>query len=180
MAGTHLTETVGLTVEDNRRMITHIMKTFDAPPVDLTDPKAIERRINEYFTACADAGLRPGNLGMYSALGLTRQDVNNFIHGRSHRVNPECIDIIQKGIRAMSTYRELLVNHGRLNPVSYIFQAKNFDHLADVQAFEISRADEARQLEASMTPAQIAARIEADIPIDDYSAEVLPGPGQDT
>ena len=141
MAGKNLTETVGLSVEDNRRMITNIMKTFDAPPVNLADPEAVKQRIEEYFAQCAMDGLRPGNLGMYSALGLTKQDVNNALHERSHRLRPEVIDLIKKGMLAMSTYREMLANHGKLNPINYIFQSKNFDGLSDQTQLQVTRTD---------------------------------------
>ena len=141
MAGKNLTEVIGLSVEDNARMVHGIMKTFNAPPIDLTDVKAVEQRINDYFAECAASGLRPGNLGMYASLGLSKQDVHDGIRGKSRRLSPAVIDSIQKGMRAMSSYRELLAEHGKLNPVTYIFQAKNFDNLADSQQLEISRAD---------------------------------------
>lgn len=170
MAGKNLTETVGLSVDDNRRMITNIMKTFDAPPINLADPEAVKQRIDEYFAQCAMDGLRPGNLGMYSALGLTKQDVNNALHERSHRLRPETIDLIKRGMLAMSTYREMLCNHGKINPVSYIFQAKNFDGLSDQTQLQVTRVD---PLETYVrTPEEIKRILDAeDKRIPDYSGE---------
>ena len=171
MAGKNLTE-VTLSVEDNKRMITQMMKTFTAPPINLNDPEAVERRIAEYFASCAESGLRPGNLGMYSALGLTKQDVNNALHERSHKLNPAVIDSIKRGILAMSSYREMLCNHGKLNPVSYIFQSKNFDGLTDQAQLQVTRADDFGK--PRMTPDQIDAYLhDIERRIPNYKQEEL-------
>lgn len=132
--------------------------------VDLHDEKAVYSAIIEYFNMCERENIRPGNLGLYAALGMNRQDVHNVLTGKSKsKVSPTCIDIIKSAKLAMSAYRETLANSGKLNPVTYIFQSKNFDGLTDTQTIEIAPAD--RQ-QADLSPEQIQKAIEQDIPID--------------
>ena len=85
--------------------------------------------------------------------------------------------MIKKAKLILSSYRESLAMHGRINPVTYIFMSKNFDGLKDTQTqeLEILRADQVYT--ANMTPEQIEQRIQADIPLDDdpdNTAEIVP------
>ena len=164
-----------VSVEDNKRMITQCLRTFEAPEIDINDPDAVKRRIREYFESCEELSLRPGNMGLYAALGLSRQDVNNAITGKSKKLNPETIDMIKKVQRALGQYREQLGATGKINPVTLIFWQKNFDGLQDTTQLEVSRADQER-FEPHMTPEEIAEQvrlqIEQDIPIDgDYQEQ---------
>lgn len=141
MAGKNLTEVIGLSVEDNARMVHGIMKTFNAPPIDLTDVKAVEQRINDYFAECAASGLRPGNLGMYASLGMSKQEYHNMVTGKNKtKVSPACIDLIKKAARAIGVYREGLALEGKINPVTYIFMGKNYDGLQDQTQIEVTSA----------------------------------------
>ena len=66
----------------------------------------------------------------------------------------------------MALYRESLASEGKINPVTYIFMAKNYDGLTDTQQIEVSAA---QSQEARLSPEEIARQIEKDIPIDgDY------------
>lgn len=169
MAGKNLTDVYPMKLEENDRMVTQALRIFEADPIDLSDTKAVQQRIIEYFNSCRELGMRPGNMGMYGALGLSRQDVNNAITGKSRKLSLATIDTIKKAIIAMSSYREMLSTSGKMNPVTYIFQAKNFDGMRDEHHLEIENAR--RYDVASMTPEQIAQRIEKDIPIDDVPAD---------
>lgn len=144
MAGKNMTEVAPITAQENEAMIRNALKYFDAPAVDLHDPSAVAERIRDYFESCVEKRLRPCNLGLYAALGLTRQDVSDILRQKNKgKVSPGGIDMIKKGKLALSAYRESLAMAGRLNPVTYIFQSKNFDGLSDTQTFEVnSKADE--------------------------------------
>jgi hypothetical protein len=137
---------------------------FDIQTPDLHDAKQVESAIRAYFTKCEHAQIRPGNLGLYASLGMSKQDVNNVITGKSKsKASPDSIDLIKKAQRAMSAFRESLAMEGKINPVSYIFMGKNFDHLSDVQQVEVT-AKQAQ--EASLSPDEIQKQLEQDIPID--------------
>lgn len=143
-------------------------KSIDNPPIDLHDRNDVIKAIVGYFKDCEIACKRPGNLGLYRALGMSRQDWNNIITGKSKsKASPDCIDVIKKACLIISEYREQLCAQGKLNPVTAIFWQKNYDGLSDVTTLEINA--DTRQ-EARLSPEQIAKQIEQDIPIDvDYT-----------
>ena len=173
----NMTGDVPISAELNNNMIRCALKFFDAPPIDLHDAQQVHDRILEYFDECQKRELRPSNLGLYSALGMSRQDVDNVIHGRSRsKVSREAIDLIKRAKTTLSAYRESLAMCGKLNPVTAIFWGKNFDSMSDSQTLEITRSDIYASDMARMTPEEISARIAQDIPLEpleDTTAEVL-------
>ena len=166
MAGRNMTD-AAVSVADNNRMITQALKTFSAPAINTRDPDAVAARIQEYFQSCRDLELRPGNMGLYAALGLSRQDVHDAFRGANKsKLSPASIDMLKKATRALAAYREQLGATGRINPVTLIFWQKNFDGFEDQHRIELDASDR-NVLQASLSPEEIARRIEQDIPIDD-------------
>jgi hypothetical protein len=51
----------------------------------------------------------------------------------------------------------------KINPVSYIFMGKNYDHLSDVQQVEVTARP---ATDPQLSPDEIQKQIEKDIPID--------------
>lgn len=151
-----------------RNMRENFIKDLSRPPVDLHNPEAVKEAIYNYLIDCENAGKRPGNMGMYRALDMTRQDVNNVITGKSKsKVSPECIDILKKALQMLGEYREQLGAQGKINPVTLLFWQKNYDSLSDVQQVHVTA--EAGPA-ANLSPDQIARQIEQDIPIEaDYT-----------
>ena len=150
-----------------RNMRENFIKDLSRPPVDLHDPEATKEAIYNYLLDCEQHGKRPGNMGLYRALDISRQDVHSIITGKSKsRVSPECVDILKKALQMLGEYREQLGAQGKLNPVTMIFWQKNYDGLQDAQQIEVTAQQGPA---ASMTPEEIARQIEKDIPIDaDY------------
>ena len=137
--------------------------------VDLHDPDSVKDAINHYFDGCIQSHTRPGNLGLYRALGMDARDIHDAINRKNKsRVSPECIDLIQKARHILSEYREQLGSQGKINPVTLIFWEKNYDGLTDQTRIEVSHEN---MLTAGLSPEQIARRIEKDIPIDALEGE---------
>lgn len=135
---------------------------LDTP--DLHDPDDVQRAIIGYFRTCQTHGTRPGNLGLYAALGLSRQDYHNIVTGKvKHKVSPLCIDMMKKAVRAIGVYREGLALEGKINPVTYIFMGKNYDGLQDQTQIEVTASSGPAP---TLTPEEVARQIEKDIPID--------------
>jgi hypothetical protein len=83
--------------------------------------------------------MRPSNLGLYAAWGMSRQDVSDVLRGANRtKVSPDCLDIIEKAKFAISCYREQLALQGKVSPPIAIFWAKNFDQMADYTVLEVS------------------------------------------
>ena len=122
-----------------RNMRLNFVEAINKPPVNLHDPEEVTQAITDYFIDCEKAGKRPGNMGLYRALNLTRQDVNNVLTGKSKsRVSPACIDILKKAIQFLAEYREQLGAQGKLNPVTMIFWQKNYDGLEDATRLDVA------------------------------------------
>ena len=170
-----MTQVAPMTREENNRLVSMALRVFDYDPIDLRDEVQVRARITDYFSECMRLGLRPGNMGLYSALGLSRQQVHNIItRGDRGKISPGSSDMIKKAIRAMSTYRELLGSSGKLNPVTLIFWQKNYDGLQDNSSLELSTNRSADYLEdhLMLTPAEIEAELRKRIP--QYSEDPSP------
>jgi len=159
---------IRVTADENSRFVRYALDNFLASPPDLHDAEQVHAAIVAYFDSCDRNGVRPGNLGLYAALGMSKQDVHDVIVGKNKsKATPAVIDLLKRARQAMSLYRESLANAGKINPVTYIFMSKNFDGLSDVTQIEVSAA---QSQEARLSPEEIAKQIEKDIPIDgDYT-----------
>lgn len=152
--------------DENAVFCRYALDIFNAPAVELKDPRAVSEAISGYFNSCIERGLRPGNLGLYAVLGLSKQEVSNELRGVTHKLSTSTIDLIKKAKVALSTYREMLGSTGKINPVTLIFWQKNYDGLEDKQTMEIAPR---KDMEPERTPEEIEKRLEQDIPVDvDY------------
>lgn len=152
------------TPEELRKFTQLALKVFSIEAPDLHNPDDVKRAIVDYFNYCDVNGIRPGNMGLYAALGMSKQDVHDAITGKTkYKVSPAALDLIQKARHAMSAYREGLALEGRINPVTYIFMGKNFDGLQDQTHIEVTAAPGPA---ANLSPDQIAKQIEQDIPLE--------------
>lgn len=99
-------------------------------PIDTMDSEQLRDRAIEYLNYCIDNDSRPGNMGLYSAWGLSRQAVSQALQSGSS--SPR-IDTIRKSLDILANIREKLMAEGKINPVTGIFWQKNFDGMKDVQ-----------------------------------------------
>lgn len=160
----------GMTPADQFKLTKQALDTFIASgvvEVDLHNPESVENAIINYFHQCQTNGLQPGNMGIYAALGISRQDYNDSCRGKNKsKIGRDSLEVIKRATRAMSAYREGLMLEGKINPVAYIFMGKNFDGLEDQTHIEVTAKP---GYESSLSPEEIARQIEKDIPIDaDY------------
>lgn len=143
------------TPEELRELTRHALELFEATPPDLHNAEEVRQAITEYFRSCDRHGVRPANLGLYAALGLSKQEVSTILNGRDkNKVSPEVCDLLKKSKRILSTYRESLAMTGKLNPVTAIFWAKNYDGMTDVQQIEVTAADSASPLQLTQEELQ--------------------------
>lgn len=142
----------------------NFLADLSRPPVNLHDPEEVKQAIVNYLLDCEQSGKRPGNMGLYRALDMSRQDVNDVLRGKNKsKASLECIDIIKKALAMLSEYREQLGAQGKLNPVTLLFWQKNYDSLTDVQHVELAAKS---VMDPQLSPDEIQKQIEKDIPID--------------
>lgn len=156
-----ITSDIEIDKEDNANMITCVLESFKTSKPDLHKPDEVERAITGYFERCINKGLKPGNLGLYNALGLNKNEVHDILAGRSnYKASTECVQLIKKAKQSLAEYRELLASENKLSAPIAIFWQKNFDGLEDIQRVDVAPVN---TLQADKTPDEIA----AEIPIDD-------------
>lgn len=146
---------------DEIAMITkHALEVALWDEIDTKDPDQLRDRTLLYLQYCIDNKVKPGNLGLYNAWGMTKEEVSNV-----RRREPSSLrcSVIKKSCQIMSQIREQLMSDGKINPVTGIFWQKNWDGLKDQQEVII---EPKKQIEAEQSPEEVAAMLEQDIPID--------------
>ena len=86
----------------------------------------IEARTLEYLQYCVDHDERPTVESYCLALGYPRQTVFRWEQAGGRRG-----DIIKNAKEAIFAYDGQMVSNGKLNPVVYIFRAKNYSGMKD-------------------------------------------------
>ena len=154
---------------DRLAEMTKAMTLFEKlPPVETADE--IEERINYMFDVCVQHELRPTVSMMCLALGHPRQTIWQWQQRDDRRGA-----LIARAKSLLEALMEQWLVTGKINVVGGIFALKATHGWRDVVTFE---SVEPRRTSASMTPEQIAAAIERDIPIDipePEAAEIING-----
>lgn len=119
--------------------------------------------IEDYFSDCAEEGIRPTVLGLANALGTTWKSLYEWEQGcRDKTLGSSCSDTIKKAKAFIAQYDELMALEGIDNPVLYMFRSKNFYELADKQEIVVAPKE---QLEAKSM--EELAREIPEIPIEE-------------
>lgn len=116
---------------DNARYLRMAMASLNLPPIDISDPKQVEQRINEYFNYCIDNDRKPNIKGLGNWLGVDSTTVSSWRRGeyRAETHSP----LIKK---AVDILEELWIDYGqngKSNPAAWIFLGKNTFGYKDVQ-----------------------------------------------
>lgn len=99
--------------------------------VDKSSVPAMEERFRKYVQYCAEHDLKIGNQACYAAIGIDKDDVYDWTHGRSRSSTHS--DFIKKVQKFCAFNREMLMQDSKVNPVVGIFWQKNYDGLKDIQ-----------------------------------------------
>lgn len=111
-----------VTQQDNAETTAKVLELYNLNPIDTTDITQIQDRILYYFNWCVDGGIRPGVEGLALALGTTRSTLNRWEHGEN---GADKRDSIKRAKQFIANYLEILAQSGKINPVTFIFMAKN-------------------------------------------------------
>lgn len=108
---------------DNSRFLRHALTTLGLPPIDISDPKQVEDRINWYFVHCVENDMKPAVIGMCNALGISKDTLLSWRIGEYRAGTHQAI--VVKAHRVLEELWECYMENGKINPVSGIFLAKN-------------------------------------------------------
>ena len=121
---------------DNSRYLRHALATMNLPPIDISDPKQVEGRIDWYFEHCISNDMKPTVSGMCNALGIHRDTIHTWRTGAVRKNTHQ--EIVLRAYRLLEELWEDYMMNGKINPVSGIFLGKNLWGYADKQEFVVT------------------------------------------
>lgn len=122
----------------------------------------VEARISQYFQLCRETSIRPGVESLAAALHIDRTTLWRWEQGEG--CSQRRTEAVQGAKSMISAFIEQASLQGALNPVTSIFLMKNWMKYQDNYSFEGS--PQPVRLAPTMSPDEIAQRIEEDIPLD--------------
>lgn len=108
---------------DNARYLRFARVSMSLPPIDISDPKQVEYRINQYFDFCEQNDRKPNMIGMANWIGVDRSTVNTWKNGEYR--NSTHSPVIKKALDILEELWVDYMQNGKINPASGIFLAKN-------------------------------------------------------
>ena len=115
------------------RFIRHVA---GQPPLDISDVKQVQERLDWYLDLCESEGMKPTVSGMCNSLGIDRNTLLRWEKGElragTHR------ELIVKYKKMLEEFWEMQMINGKINPVTGIFLGKNHFGYADKQEIELA------------------------------------------
>lgn len=122
--------------EINGRLLRETLETYRLPRV--TSDEELADRLGQYFTRCAENNIRPTVEEMALATGYAPRTVWNWENGIRRGPGPQAGEIVKKAKGFIQVFDAKLVMEGALNPVTYIFRAKNYYGMKDQQDISVA------------------------------------------
>lgn len=146
---------------DNARYLRYALASLDLPPIDISDPKQVEKRIYEYFNFCIENDRKPNIKGLGNWLGVDATTVNSWRRGeyRSDTHSP----VIKKALDILEEMWWDYGQNGKCNPTSWIFIGKNAFGMRDETQVVVTPNNPMQDLDADAA----RKRLVESIPDDD-------------
>lgn len=112
-----------------------VSRAFDEPPH--SDEELCER-LNWFFETCTKTNQIPTVEKMCLALSMPRNTVFDWETGKVSGFSPATSNIIKKAKNLIASLDAELALDSKIQPVVYMFRAKNFYGMKDTQDVEIS------------------------------------------
>ena len=119
--------------EDIKRILKDCLMFYDMPIVS-SDEECRDRHA-WFFDACGETGQLPTVEKMIMALGAVKSTVWNWENGIG--CSSERMNLIKKAKEFIASFESAMVTEGKINPVVYIFRAKNYFGMKDQQDITI-------------------------------------------
>lgn len=125
-------------MKGNKAELTEKMRklkyVYDLPKIDINSDQEVEDRINLYFNYSLQEGLRPNIEGLALAIGVSRSTLWDWETGRRRDLADSTrADIVKKAKDYIAYMLSDGVMDGKINPVTWIFYAKNYFGMKDTQ-----------------------------------------------
>lgn len=150
----------GTKAEDVKRIMKNCLRWYELPRIK-TDEDC-RQRLYDFFVGCAETGELPTVEKMCLALGYARNTVFEWEQGL--KCSSERTNSIKKAKSLIATFEAEMVSEGKINPVTYIFRAKNFFGMKDTQDLILTPNN---PLGDQPTPEELQKRIEGSVVVDE-------------
>lgn len=149
----------GTKKEDVQRIGKNLLKWYGLPPVK-TDEE-VDERLLMFFEECIKSGEIMTVEKMCLALGYSRKTVWEWETGHLH--SGRRADSIKKAKEFLASFDAEMVTEGKINPVTYIFRAKNYFGMKDQQEYVLTPNN---PLGEEKDPEEIRKRLSAGLAAD--------------
>ncbi|HWT74324.1 MAG TPA: terminase small subunit [Mobilitalea sp.] len=164
MANSDFKNPIKSSPEELRKSMQKLKVIYDWPKINLDSDTEVEERISLYFNYSMQQGLRPTIEGLALSIGISRNSLWEWETGRSRATSSNSRgDIIKKAKDYIAFLMSNEVMNGNINPVTWIFYAKNYFGMVDKQEINVSANN---QLAPTMDLEQIAEKVKSDVVID--------------
>ena len=107
-----------------------VSRAFDKP---VESDEELCERLDRFFHNCAETKQLPTVEKMCLAIGKPRESVFEIINGIQRGFSNETADILKKAKNLIASLDAELAQEGKIQPVVYLFRAKNFYNMRDQQ-----------------------------------------------
>ena len=103
----------------------HNMRIAELPEIDMTDRRAVHKRVGEYFNLCREDQTKPTFSGLAMAFRLTREQFTDICNGKN-KMSPKWMrDEFSLAKMMMAAQMEDYMQEGQINAVAGIWLMKN-------------------------------------------------------
>lgn len=121
---------------DNSKYLQHALVVRGMPPIDLANPKDVERRIDWYFNQCIADDMKPSVKGFCNALKISRSTLWNWRTGAFRAGTHE--EVIVRGYDVLEALWEDYMQNGKINPMAGVFLGVNNYGYKDVKQVNVT------------------------------------------
>lgn len=107
-----------------------VSRAFEEP---VKNDEELCERLNWFFQTCAETNQLPTVEKMCLAIGYDRTTVFDYETGRRKGFSPDTANIIKKAKNLIASLDAELAQEGKIQPVVYMFRAKNYYGMRDQQ-----------------------------------------------
>lgn len=116
---------IGTNDGHNSAVVQHTLKIAALGKFNYRDPDLLLERLNTYYNICIEDDIKPTVASTALALGMSRSQYNEILHGSYKSISGEILDIFKLSYRMLTAQMEIFMQEGYINPVSGIFLMRN-------------------------------------------------------
>lgn len=105
------------------RYIRNARNNVNLPPIDIANPKEIEKRINYYLDECERTEVSPTISGLCNCIGINRRTLTRWESGDTRKETH--MEIALKYKKMLEEIWETELTEGKINPIVGFFIGKN-------------------------------------------------------